>query len=83
MVINDENACNSIAVAIQSDDNDDIYDTDDAALYKSGRCFSYQYVGGNIRPTDMPAIPSLDSNALSIATNRSTAYGMLVAEIIY
>jgi hypothetical protein len=27
----------------------------------------------------MPAIPSLDSNALSIATNRSTAYGMLVA----
>jgi hypothetical protein len=83
-VIDDENARNSIAIAIQSidaSDDDDIYDTDDADLHESGRCFSYQCVGGNIRPTDMPAIPSLDGYALSIATNRSTAYSMLVAPI--
>jgi hypothetical protein len=57
-VINDENARNSIAIAIQSvdDSNDDINDTNDADHHKSGRCFSYMCDGGNIRPTGILAI---------------------------
>jgi hypothetical protein len=74
---NDENARNCIAIAIQSIDDTD--DADDADLHESGRCFSYQCGGGIFVRPAYQLSNSLDSYALSIATNRSTPYWMLAA----